>query len=263
MTMPAAATSRCLVVVPTYDEAQTIERFLDDVLAATAGLGAQVLVVDDDSPDGTGGLVRAHPAFGDRVHLLGRPVKDGLGSAYRAGFGWALDHGYDVVVQVDADGSHPVDRIPALVAALGDHDLAIGSRYVAGGRTDGWTTGRRLLSRSANTYVRAVLGLHIHDATAGFRAWRAGTLRDLEVLHTESDGYCFQIECSWRADRSGIRVAELPITFVERRAGASKMTGAVAAEALGRVLQWRWQEATGRADREARARADVGAPGAV
>ncbi len=237
---------RCLVVVPTYNEAETIERFLEEVLAATTDLGARVLVVDDSSPDGTGALVRKHPAFGSRVHLLSRASKDGLGAAYRAGFGWALAHGYDTVVQVDADGSHPVDRIPAMVVALDEHDLIIGSRYVAGGRTENWSARRRLLSSSANRYVRTVLGLRTHDATAGFRAWRASSLSDFGVLTTDSSGYCFQIECTWRAERGGARVVELPITFTERRAGASKMTGTVALEALVRVVQWRVREISSR-----------------
>ncbi|MFA6577117.1 MAG: polyprenol monophosphomannose synthase [Nocardioides sp.] len=234
--------SRCLVVVPTYNEAETIELFLGDVLVATADLDARVLVVDDSSPDGTGALVRKHPAFGSRVHLLSRASKDGLGAAYRAGFGWALANGYNTVVQVDADGSHPVERIPAMVAALDRHELVIGSRYVTGGRTENWSARRRLLSSGANRYVRTVLGLRTHDATAGFRAWRASSLIDFGVLATESSGYCFQIECTWRAERGGARVLELPITFTERRAGASKMTGTVAVEALLRVVQWRVRE---------------------
>jgi dolichol-phosphate mannosyltransferase len=233
---------RCLVVVPTYDEADTIERFLDEVLAATRPLDASVLVVDDNSPDGTGDLVRAHDAHGDRVQLLTRATKDGLGSAYRAGFAWAVEHGYDVVVQVDADGSHPVDRIPAMVAGLAQHDLVIGSRYVDGGASVHWPLSRRALSMGANLYVRLTLGLRTHDATAGFRAWRSSTLVDLSVLTTESSGYCFQIESSWRAERAGARVLEVPITFTERRAGVSKMSGDVAFEALTRVAIWRCRE---------------------
>ena len=233
---------RCLVVVPTYDESETIETFLDEVLTETRSLDASVLVVDDSSPDGTGDLVRAHDAYGDRVQLLSRAAKDGLGAAYRAGFAWAVEKGYDVVVQVDADGSHPVDRIPAMVAALVDHDLVIGSRYVDGGSTAHWPISRRALSLGANLYVRLVLGLRTHDATAGFRAWRSSTLVDLGVLATESSGYCFQIESSWRAERAGARVLEVPITFTERRAGASKMSGDVAFEALTRVAGWRARE---------------------
>jgi dolichol-phosphate mannosyltransferase len=243
--MPPSLLPRCLVVVPTYDEAETISRFLDDALTATGALDARVLVVDDNSPDGTGELVRSHPSFGDRVQLLTRPEKDGLGAAYRAGFEWALHHGYDVVVQVDADGSHPVDRIPDMVAALARHDLVIGSRYVASGATMNWPLTRRVLSSSANLYVRLVLGLKTRDATAGLRAWRSTALADLQVLETESSGYCFQIECTWRAERAGVRVHEVPIMFTERRAGASKMSRAVAVEAMSRVLGWRARELAG------------------
>jgi dolichol-phosphate mannosyltransferase len=244
-TMTTTPGSRCVVVVPTYNEAETIRSFLDDVLCATVALDATVLVVDDNSPDGTGDLVRAHPDFGSRVELLARERKDGLGAAYRAGFGRAVKAHYDVVVQVDADGSHPVSRIPAMVAALDRYELVIGSRYVPGGRTIDWPAGRRLLSRGANQYVRTMLGLRTRDATAGFRAWRASTLVDLGVLATGSGGYCFQIECTWRAERDGARVHELPITFTERRAGASKMSRSVAIEAVVRVLQWRVHELVG------------------
>ena len=243
--MTTAAGRRCLVVVPTYNEAESIGVFLHELLMATTDLDADVLVVDDSSPDGTGLLVRRHPAYGRRLHLLSRTAKEGLGVAYRAGFGWALAHGYDAIVQVDADGSHPVDRIPTMLAALDRHELVIGSRYVTGGRTASWAAGRRLLSSSANHYVRIVLGLRTHDATAGFRAWRSAALVDLGILATASNGYCFQIECTWHAERAGARILELPITFTERRAGASKMSGRVAVEALLRVLQWRARELAG------------------
>ncbi|MDQ4054754.1 MAG: polyprenol monophosphomannose synthase [Actinomycetota bacterium] len=239
------ADARCVVVVPTYDEAATIEDFLDAGLAATRDLDADILVVDDSSPDGTGEKVRRHAEFGSRVHLLSRPDKDGLGAAYRAGFAWALERGYDAVVQIDADGSHPADRIAPMVAALAAHDLVIGSRYVPGGATVGWSRHRRLLSWAANAYARILLGLPQRDATAGFRAWRATALVDLCVVESESDGYCFQIENSWRAQRVGLRVIELPIAFTERTGGASKMTGAVAVEALRRVLLWRLREVFG------------------
>jgi dolichol-phosphate mannosyltransferase len=238
---------RCVVVVPTYDEAETIDRFLDAGLTATRDLGADILVVDDSSPDGTGEKVRRHAGFGSRVHLLSRPDKEGLGAAYRAGFTWALHRGYDAIVQIDADGSHPVDRIAPMVAALADAELVIGSRYVPGGSTAGWSRRRRLLSWAANTYIRVVLGLGQRDATAGFRAWRASALVELGISRTESDGYCFQIESSWRAQRAGLRVTELPICFTERTAGSSKMTAAVAGEAVRRVPAWRLREILGTA----------------
>jgi dolichol-phosphate mannosyltransferase len=237
--------ARCVVVVPTYDEGATIERFLDSGLEATRDLDADILVVDDSSPDGTGEKVRRHADFGSRVHLLTRPKKDGLGAAYRAGIAWALERGYDAIVQIDADGSHPVNRIAPMVAALGEYDLVIGSRYVPGGATAGWSRRRRLLSWAANSFARILLGLRQRDATAGFRAWRATALVDICVVESESDGYCFQIENSWRAQRVGLRVIELPIAFAERAGGASKMTGAVAVEALRRVLLWRLREVVG------------------
>ena len=192
---------RTLVVIPTYQEADAVVPTLDAVLAAAPEV--DVLVVDDASPDGTADLVTAHPAHGTRVWLLGRPGRGGLGSAYRAGFAWALGRGYDAVVEMDADLSHPPAVLPALVAGLAGADLVIGSRYVPGGRTEGWRWRRAVLSRLGNAYVRSVLGLDVHDATGGFRAFRASALRTIRVLSAESDGYAFQIETTWRADRHG------------------------------------------------------------
>jgi len=234
---------KTLVIVPTYQEAAGIVRALDAVL--TDAPEVDVLVVDDRSPDGTGALVATHPAYGGRLELLSRPGRNGLGAAYRAGFGWALEHGYDAVVEMDADLSHPPAVIPALVAALASADLAIGSRYVAGGRTAGWPLRRRMVSRAGNAYVRAVLGMPVRDATAGFRAFRATTLRTIGALRSESDGYAFQIETTWRAARLGLTIAELPITFTERSVGESKMSSAIVAEALLRVARWRLRELTG------------------
>jgi dolichol-phosphate mannosyltransferase len=249
----------CLVVVPTYDEAASIQRFVDNLLAAVNGMDADVLVVDDDSPDGTGDLVRAHAAFGHRLHLVTRPAKDGLGAAYRAGFAWAVDRGYDVVVQVDADGSHPVDRIETMVVALGRYDVVIGSRYVFGGSTVDWPRSRRRLSVAANRYARLVLGLRTRDSTAGFRAWRTRTLVDLDLLHSASSGYCFQIETTLRAERAGARILEVPITFTERSRGLSKLDRAVVVEAAARVALWRARELTTppRGGRAVRARGAV------
>jgi dolichol-phosphate mannosyltransferase len=229
-----------LIVIPTYDEARTIERLLDAVLRQP--VGADVLVVDDGSPDGTGALVAGHPAHGSRIHLLERQRKEGLGAAYRAGFDWARRHGYGRVVQMDADFSHPPERIPALLEALGRADVAIGSRYVEGGAVENWPWTRRALSWGGNTYVRLVLGLSVHDATAGFRAYRTDALVRLGALESASSGYSFQIENAWRACRLGLRIEEVPITFTDRTEGSSKMTGAIAGEALLRVIGWRWQE---------------------
>jgi len=230
-----------LIVIPTYDEASTIGSLLDRIQAIRALDRFHVLVVDDASPDGTADAVRAHPSYGDRVLLLERGGKEGLGAAYRAAFAWAQRHEVGVVVQMDADGSHQPETVPALVAALEDSDVAIGSRYVPGGRTVDWSWQRRLVSRVGNAYVRLVLGLPVHDCTAGFRAYRAEALMVLAAGETEADGYSFQIETTWRATRLGLRVVEVPITFVERQAGASKMTSAIVREALWRVLVWRFR----------------------
>ena len=175
------------------------------------------------------------------MHLLVRPGKSGLGAAYRAGFGWALDAGYDVVVQMDADGSHPPERLPDLIEAIDDADVVIGSRYVSGGSVENWSWSRRLISGAGNAYVRAVLGIRVRDITAGFKAFRSDALRAIDVLGSESNGYCFQIENTWLADLVGLRVREVPITFTDRTAGTSKMSGAIVAEALLRVLAWRWR----------------------
>lgn len=205
-----------------------------------------VLVVDDSSPDGTGAVVAAHPHFGTRIQLLTRSVKDGLGVAYRAGFAEALAADYDVVVQMDADGSHPTSEIPAMIAALVDHDVVIGSRYVEGGRTVHWPRRHRALSWGANLYARLLLGLRTRGSTSGFRAWRAAALVAAGAVQTSPSGYAFQVENTWRAERAGLSVTEHPITFTERTAGSSKMSIAVAGEAAARVLRWRFDELRGR-----------------
>jgi dolichol-phosphate mannosyltransferase len=233
---------RSVVVIPTYCEAANVAAVLDGVLAAS---DSDVLVVDDSSPDGTAVRVRSHLQFGHRVHLLVRPGKAGLGAAYRAGFTWALEAGYDAVVQMDADLSHPPERLPALLDALADADVAIGSRYVRGGAVRDWPWSRRLISWAGNVYVRLVLGLPVHDATAGYKAFRREAMDRIRVLDSVSNGYCFQIENTWRACRAGLRVAEVPITFSDRGLGESKMSKDIVREALQRVLVWRWQELTG------------------
>jgi dolichol-phosphate mannosyltransferase len=231
------ASPRTLIVVPTYDEIENIDDLIDAVLSAVPQ--AHVLVVDDNSPDGTGDRVAGRTELGRRVHLLRRPGKAGLGTAYRAGFTWALDHGYDQVVQMDADLSHPPTSVPALLAALADADLVVGSRYVRGGRVVNWSWTRRLISWLGNVYVRAVLGLPVRDATAGFKAYRAATLAEIGVLGSQSNGYCFQVENTWQAVRRGLRVVEVPIVFTDRAKGSSKMSGRIVLEAVVRVLGWR------------------------
>jgi dolichol-phosphate mannosyltransferase len=232
--------SRTLVVIPTYDEAANVLIVLDRVLAAVPG--AHVLVVDDNSPDGTADLVERRTDWGTGVFVLRRKQKAGLGAAYRAGFTWALDRGYDVVVQMDADLSHPPEKVPELVAALATADVAVGSRYVPGGSVQDWSWARRMISRGGNSYVRLVLGLPVHDTTAGFKAFRAAALRTIGATASDSDGYCFQIENTWQAVRRGLVVAEVPISFTDRVAGSSKMSSAIVGEALGRVLLWRLAE---------------------
>ena len=232
-----------VVVIPTYCEAANVTAVLDGVLAASPD--SDVLVVDDNSPDGTAVRVRSHAHFRHRVHLLQRPGKAGLGAAYRAGFAWALEAGYDAVVQMDADLSHPPERVPALLEALDRADVAIGSRYVRGGAVRDWPLSRRLISWAGNVYVRLVLGVPVHDVTAGFKAFRREALTGIRVLDSESNGYCFQIENTWRACRAGLAVTEVPITFSDRGLGESKMSSAIVREALVRVVVWRWRELTG------------------
>jgi dolichol-phosphate mannosyltransferase len=229
-----------IVVIPTYNEALAVKTVLDDVLRHAPD--ADIVVVDDSSPDGTGSVVKSHPAYAVQVHLLTRAEKDGLGAAYRAGFAWAVARDYDVIVQMDADLSHPPAKIPELVAALEQTDISIGSRYVRGGGVGNWSWRRRLISRAGNAYVRAVLGLRVRDATAGFRAFRRDSLLRLDAQQSRSNGYSFQIENTWRASRLGLTTTEVPITFMDRTAGESKMSTAIVREAVMRVLAWRWHE---------------------
>lgn len=235
---------RSVVIIPTYNEASGINEVLDAVIYAAPR--TDILVVDDNSPDGTAALVRSHPAFGRQIYLLSRPGKAGLGAAYRAGFAWALERDYEVIVQMDADLSHPPTQVPNLIAALRNYDVAVGSRYVPGGAVANWPLRRRLLSRIGNIYVRLVLSVTIHDTTAGFRAFRRHALIDLGVQDSEANGYAFQIENTWRADRLGLRVIEVPITFTDRTTGASKMSSAIAREAITLAALWRWHELRGR-----------------
>lgn len=227
-------------------------RLVVDALAALETPNLHVLIVDDNSPDGTGDVADQLAAQDPgRVHVLHRKVKDGLGRAYVAGMSWALAEDADIVIQMDADLSHPVAAIPRMITALGDDsvDVVIGSRYVSGGSTaDDWPRSRRLLSRTANRYVNGVLRLHIRDATAGFKAWRASALKALDLDHVRSAGYAFQIETNYLARRDGLRVVEIPIHFAERSEGASKMSLAVQLEALAAPWQLRLRRHVARTD---------------
>jgi dolichol-phosphate mannosyltransferase len=224
------------VIIPTYNERDNLEPIVGRIRAAVPD--ADILVVDDNSPDGTGEIAEKLTASDPRVHVLHRPGKSGLGTAYIAGFTWGLEHGYGVLVEHDADGSHDPADLPRMLTALERADLVIGSRYVPGGTVVNWPKSREILSRGANIYVRIMLGIGIHDATAGFRAYRAATLRAIGLDQIESQGYCFQIDLTLRTARRGLVIREVPITFTERARGASKMSRAVVAEALWRVAQW-------------------------
>ncbi|MGY1717738.1 MULTISPECIES: polyprenol monophosphomannose synthase [unclassified Blastococcus] len=231
---------RVLVVVPTYNEAENLERVLGRLHASVPE--AHALVVDDGSPDGTGRIADSLAAADPRVHVLHRAAKAGLGRAYVAGFRWAQERGYDVLVEMDADGSHPPEQLPALLAALADADLVLGSRYVDGGRVEDWPLHRLVLSRLGNRYTRWALRLPLRDATGGFRAARAELIDRLPFDEVASEGYCFQVDWAWRALRSGARVTEVPITFTERAFGRSKMSGSIVGEAWARVTVWGVQD---------------------
>jgi dolichol-phosphate mannosyltransferase len=229
-------TGRVLVVVPTYNEVDNLETVLDRLHAGVPT--AHALVVDDASPDGTGDLADKLAAGDDRVHVLHRAAKQGLGRAYVAGFRWGRERGYDVLVEMDADGSHAPEQLPALLTALESADLVLGSRYVPGGAVTDWPAHRLLLSRAGNRYTRWALRLPLTDATGGFRAAHADLIDRLPFDDVASHGYCFQVDWAWRAVRAGARVVEVPITFTERVAGRSKMSGSIVREALVRVTVW-------------------------
>lgn len=227
---------RALVVVPTYQEARTVGRALDALASAAPDVHA--LVVDDGSPDGTADLVADIALQRPRVHLLRRSAKQGLGSAYRAGFAWGLEHGFEALVEMDADLSHDPAAVPLLLSALGEADLVIGSRYVPGGEIPDWTWHRRFLSRYGNLYSALVLGLPLTDLTSGFRAYRADLLSHIGLDSARAGGYGFQIEMAFRAASCGARVTEIPIRFSDRTEGTSKMSVGIAVEALLRVTGW-------------------------
>jgi dolichol-phosphate mannosyltransferase len=238
----AAATHRMplmrpLVVIPTYNESENIERMLHRIRECLPEAG--VLVVDDGSPDGTAALVETVASELADVHLMRRSAKSGLGSAYRAGFAWGLERGYDAFVEIDADFSHDPAALPGLLAPLAQgYDVSIGSRYVEGGSIPNWAWHRHLLSRGGNVYADTVLGLGVRDSTAGFRAYTADILRALDLERIRAEGYGFQIEMTYRATQHGAAVCEVPISFVDRTAGESKMSSFIVVEALALVTWW-------------------------
>jgi dolichol-phosphate mannosyltransferase len=233
---PRDPVGRVAVIIPTYNERGNLEPITARL--RTAVPDADLLVVDDNSPDGTGEIADKLAAGDPHVHVLHRPGKGGLGAAYIAGFGWAMEQGYDVLVEFDADGSHQPEQLPSLISALDRADLVIGSRWVPGGTVQNWPKSREVLSRGGNTYARLMLGIKVRDATAGFRAYRASALRTIGIAEVQSQGYCFQIDLVLRILRAGLTVTEVPITFIERTEGTSKMSRAIVAEALWRVTQW-------------------------
>ncbi|HEY9498202.1 MAG TPA: polyprenol monophosphomannose synthase [Terrimesophilobacter sp.] len=226
-----------LVIVPTYNEAESLAGLIGRLRQSVPG--ADVLIVDDGSPDGTGDLADRLAANDSSVTVLHRARKEGLGRAYLAGFAHGLERGYDYIVEIDADGSHDPAELPAMIALAGaGADLVLGSRWVPGGAVLNWPWPRRAISRLGNRYARVMLRSRISDLTAGFRVFRADALRSVDLSAVSSQGYCFQIELAWRLERTGRTVAEHPITFVERTVGRSKMHLGIVVEALLRVTVW-------------------------
>ncbi|QXC62290.1 polyprenol monophosphomannose synthase [Aquihabitans sp. G128] len=227
-----------LVVLPTYQEAENIRDVLGRIRVSVPD--AHVLVVDDGSPDGTADLAAAAGEELGQIDVLRRTQKSGLGPAYRAGFTWGLDHGHDVLIEMDADGQHDPAVLPQLVAAVGEggFDLAIGSRYVPGGAVPGWPRNRRLLSQWGNRYIGLMLKLPVRDATAGFRAYRRSIIEKIGLDRVRADGYGFQIEMAYEVAKAGGTITEIPITFRDRALGVSKMSPNIVTEALVLVTRW-------------------------
>ncbi len=238
---------RVLTIIPTYNELESLPKTLGRLRVAVPA--SDVLVVDDNSPDGTGQLADSIAAEDSQVHVLHRKGKEGLGAAYIAGFKWGMAAGYDVLVEMDADGSHQPEQLPLLLDAINDGaDLAMGSRWVPGGGTVNWPLYRQAISRTGSTYARIMLGLKIKDITGGYRAFRRSTLEALKLDQVESVGYGFQVDLAWRVAKLGLKIVERPITFVERELGASKMSGNIVVEAMINVTKWglasRWAALT-------------------
>lgn len=230
---------KVLVIIPTYNEADNIEPATARVREAVPE--AHILVADDNSPDGTGKVADELAAADEHIRVLHRKGKEGLGAAYLAGFRWGIEHGYGVLVEMDADGSHQPEELPRLLTALKGADLVLGSRWVPGGRVVNWPRSREVLSRGGSLYSRVLLDLPLRDITGGYRAFRSETLEGLGMDDVASQGYCFQVDLAHRAVRAGFHVVEVPITFVERERGDSKMSRSIATEALWRVTAWGMQ----------------------
>jgi dolichol-phosphate mannosyltransferase len=236
---PEPARERALVIIPTYNERENVRRIIDSVLKQDGRI--EVLIVDDGSPDGTGQIVAELQALDSRVHLLERARKMGLGTAYIAGFRWALERDYQYILEMDADFSHDPSHLKQFLEAIEDNDLVLGSRYQQGRVTVvNWPISRLILSYSANLYARAVTGLPVWDATGGFKCFRRSVLEAIDLSHVRSNGYAFQIEMSFRAWKRGFRIAEIPIVFVDRTEGTSKMSKHIVREAIWMVWRLRW-----------------------
>ncbi len=238
--MAVAELGRIVVVIPTYNEATNLEWVVARLRAAQPDV--DVLVVDDNSPDGTGEIADRLAAEDPAVRVLHRTAKGGLGAAYLHGFTLALELGYDVIGEMDADGSHQPEQLDRLLSALLDADLVIGSRYVPGGSVLNWPMRRQLLSRGGNLYVRLLLGIHVRDATAGYRLFRRSTLEKIDLATVTSTGYVFQTDMAYRTVVAGMKVVEVPIDFIERERGESKMSGQVAGESLKKITVWGLRE---------------------
>ncbi len=235
---------RALVIIPTYNELENIQNIVPDILSRDERL--QVLVVDDNSPDGTADAVRSQMEESDRVHLLEREKKMGLGTAYVAGFKYAIAQGYDYVFEMDADFSHDPGTLPRFLETIEDHDLVLGSRYIQGVNVVNWPMKRLLLSYFANQYTRIVTGLPVRDATGGFKCFRVEVLKSIDLNQVRSNGYSFQIEMSFKAWKKGYRIKEIPIIFMDRRVGISKMSKKIVREAVTMVWRLRFQSMFGR-----------------
>ena len=225
-----------LVIIPTYNERESLPLIIERVRSSTPE--AFILVVDDNSPDRTGDVAEELAEHDDHVLVLHRTAKNGLGAAYLAGFRWGMSRGFGVLVEMDADGSHRPEHLQQMLNALDDADVVIGSRWVPGGGVENWPRHRQWLSQGGNRYTQLMLGLGVRDATAGYRAYRRSALERMDLSTVASQGYCFQVDLTRRATAAGLRIVEVPITFVEREVGDSKMSGAILGEALWRVTQW-------------------------